>query len=51
MSNEQINKAYDLAVAQYAAIGVDANQAVEQLDKLPISLHCWQADDVKGLEV
>jgi len=51
MSNEQINKAYDLAVAQYAAIGVDANKAVEQLDKLPISLHCWQADDVKGFEV
>ena len=51
MSNEQINKAYDLAVAQYAAIGVDVNKAVEQLDKLPISLHCWQADDVKGFEV
>jgi len=51
MSNEQINKAYELAVAQYAAIGVDANKAVEKLDKLPISLHCWQADDVKGFEV
>ncbi|MDD4968482.1 MAG: L-rhamnose isomerase [Paludibacter sp.] len=51
MSNEQINKAYELAVAQYAAIGVDVNKAVEQLDKLPISLHCWQADDVKGFEV
>jgi L-rhamnose isomerase len=51
MSNEQINKAYDLAVAQYATIGVDVNKSVEQLDKLPISLHCWQADDVKGFEV
>ena len=51
MSNEQINKAYELAVAQYAAIGVDVNKAIEQLDKLPISLHCWQADDVKGFEV
>ena len=32
--NEQIQKAYDLAVAEYAAIGVDVNKALAQLDKL-----------------
>jgi len=47
---EQIQKAFDLAVEQYAAVGVDVNKALEQLDKLPISLHCWQTDDVVGFE-
>jgi L-rhamnose isomerase len=50
MTNEQIQKSYDLAVAQYATIGVDVNKAIEQIDNLPISLHCWQADDVTGFE-
>lgn len=48
--NEQIQKAYEMAVARYAQIGVDVNAALAQLDKLPISLHCWQADDVTGFE-
>lgn len=48
--NDKIQKSFDLAVEQYAAIGVDVNKALEQLDKLPISLHCWQADDVTGFE-
>ena len=50
MTNEQIQKSYDLAVAEYATIGVDVNKAIEQIDNLPISLHCWQADDVTGFE-
>ena len=48
--NEQIQKAYEMAVARYAQMGVDVNAALAQLDKLPISLHCWQADDVTGFE-
>jgi L-rhamnose isomerase len=48
--NDQIQKTFDYAVAEYAAIGVDVNHALTQLDKLPISLHCWQADDVTGFE-
>lgn len=47
---EQIQKAFDLAVEQYASIGVDVNNALVQLEKLPISLHCWQTDDVVGFE-
>lgn len=50
MKDESIKQAFDLAVAKYAEIGVDVNRALEQLDKLPISLHCWQADDVIGFE-
>src|ERR1035437_3318331 len=50
MTNEQIQESYDLAVAQYATIGVDVNKTIEQIDNLPISLHCWQAYDVTGFE-
>ncbi|MDD4992499.1 MAG: L-rhamnose isomerase [Paludibacter sp.] len=50
MMNDQIQKSFDFAVAEFASIGVDVNKALEQLDKLPISLHCWQADDVTGFE-
>lgn len=48
--NDSIKNAFELAKAQYAALGVDVNLALEQLEKLPISLHCWQADDVTGFE-
>lgn len=48
--NEQIQKAYEMAKAQYAALGVDVDKALTQLDTLSISMHCWQTDDVKGFE-
>ena len=41
---------YRLAVAQYAALGVDAEKALAALSATPISLHCWQGDDVGGFE-
>lgn len=47
----QIQKAYDDARVQYKAIGVDTDQALDTLAQIPISLHCWQGDDVKGFEV
>lgn len=50
MKKEQIEKAFALAAELYASIGVDVNQALSKLDKLPVSLHCWQADDVNGFE-
>lgn len=50
MKEELIKKAYDIAVERYAAVGVDANKAMEALQKISISLHCWQADDVTGFE-
>jgi len=50
MKEEQIKRAFEEAKEQYASLGVDAEQAIEQLDKLSISIHCWQADDVSGFE-
>jgi L-rhamnose isomerase len=50
IKNELIHKAYAIAKEQYASIGVDTDKALEQLEKVKISLHCWQADDVAGFE-
>jgi L-rhamnose isomerase len=48
--SESIKKAFEAARDQYARIGVDVEAAMNQLDQYPISLHCWQADDVGGFE-
>ncbi|MDD3969361.1 MAG: L-rhamnose isomerase [Proteiniphilum sp.] len=50
MKEEQLQKAYEDAKAQYATLGVDADDAIEKLNNLSISIHCWQADDVSGFE-
>ncbi|WP_315579015.1 L-rhamnose isomerase [Hoylesella oralis] len=50
MKTELIEKAYAIAKERYAAIGVDTDRALEILKHTPISLHCWQADDVTGFE-
>src|SRR5574344_705250 len=50
MKEELVKKAYDIALERYAAVGVDANEAIEKLQKISLSLHCWQADDVTGFE-
>ena len=50
MKEAQILKAYEIAKERYAAIGVDTDKAVAILEKTPISLHCWQTDDVIGFE-
>jgi L-rhamnose isomerase len=49
-SEKQIQQAYNLAQERYAALGVDTEQALAQLSKIAISLHCWQGDDVGGFE-
>jgi len=41
---------YNDAKDQYAALGVDAEKAMEALKSIPLSLHCWQTDDVGGFE-
>ena len=45
---EKIEKAYRLAKEAYAKIGVDTDKAIEKLDQVPISIQCWQADDIQG---
>ncbi|MBT8044719.1 MAG: L-rhamnose isomerase [Verrucomicrobiae bacterium] len=41
---------YELAREQYATLGVDTESAIERLKNIPISIHCWQGDDVAGFE-
>ena len=41
---------YTEAKEQYAALGVDAETALEKLKTVPVSLHCWQGDDVRGFD-
>lgn len=50
MSDRQIQGAYDLAREQYAGLGVDVDAALAALAAVPISIHCWQGDDVGGFE-
>jgi len=46
----KFEQAYELAKERYEAIGVDTDAAMEKLATIPISLHCWQGDDVVGFE-
>ena len=45
-----VNKGYELAKAFYAQYGVDVDKAIAACDATPISMHCWQGDDVIGFE-
>lgn len=47
---KRIEKAYSIAKERYAEFGVDTDVAIERLKNISISLHCWQTDDVAGLE-
>ncbi len=49
-TDSQIESAYQLAQDRYAALGVDTEAAIRKALDTAISLHCWQADDVGGLE-
>lgn len=44
------NMVYANAREQYAAVGVDTELALAELSRIPVSLHCWQGDDVAGFE-
>ncbi|NLM77768.1 MAG: L-rhamnose isomerase [Ruminococcaceae bacterium] len=51
MQNEKmIRQSYEAAAAVYAQYGVDTDAVLQQLKQLPVSMHCWQGDDVTGLE-
>src|SRR5437899_1947494 len=47
---QNLGQAYTLARERYAALGVDTDQALKQLAQIPISIQCWQGDDVGGFE-
>lgn len=42
--------AYELAKKRYAQLGVDTEAALARLKAIPISIHCWQGDDVHGFD-
>lgn len=41
---------YEIAKEMYAEIGVNTDEAMEVLKKIPVSMHCWQGDDVVGFD-
>ena len=45
-----VQKAYGMAKERYLAVGVDTDKALDELQRLSISIHCWQTDDVTGFE-
>lgn len=47
---QNLEKSYEIAKQRYAEIGVDTEKAMALMEKLPISIHCWQGDDVGGFE-
>jgi L-rhamnose isomerase len=50
MENVSMNR-YISAKEIYAKIDVDTDLAIERLKNIPVSLHCWQGDDVKGFDI
>ena len=49
-TESQIQSVYNIAKERYATLGVDTEKALAALEKVAISLHCWQGDDVGGFE-
>src|SRR5687767_7321394 len=50
MPHPRIERSFELARERYAEQGVDVDAALTTLRAVPISLHCWQGDDVGGFE-
>jgi L-rhamnose isomerase len=50
LTDQDIQHAYLTAKDRYALLGVDTDRALETLSTIPLSLHCWQGDDVGGFE-
>jgi len=50
INEASIESAFELAKERYASIGVNVDQAISLLKTIPVSVHCWQGDDVRGFE-
>lgn len=50
MNRRSLEKAYRLARERYAELGVDTDRALRAAARIPVSMHCWQGDDVGGFE-
>ncbi|MBC8327571.1 MAG: L-rhamnose isomerase [Planctomycetes bacterium] len=49
-SSPRVEQAWRHAREVYSELGVDAEDALERLARVPVSLNCWQGDDVRGFE-
>ena len=49
-TGRQIENAYSLARERFGELGIDAEEAIASADSIPLSIHCWQGDDVGGFE-
>jgi len=49
-SSKQIEQAYALAQERYAEYGISTGEVLDKLQTIPVSIHCWQGDDVVGFE-
>ena len=45
-----VKERYKLAKEQYEKWGINVDKFLEELNKVKISVHCWQGDDVKDLK-
>ena len=50
LKSETIRQAYQAASETYASYGVNTDAVLEQMKAIQVSMHCWQGDDVTGLE-
>jgi L-rhamnose isomerase len=50
VNKKNIEQTYALAKERYAEIGLDVDKAMAALERIPVSMHCWQGDDVGGFE-
>ncbi|PMC38041.1 L-rhamnose isomerase [Bacillus sp. UMB0899] len=46
-----VKESYELAKKEYEKWGINVEEVLEQLKQVPISIHCWQGDDIGGFEV
>ncbi len=49
-SDGRIQSGYELAREQFAEKGIDTDAVLKTLDAIPLSIQCWQGDDVLGFE-
>ncbi|MDR2766705.1 MAG: L-rhamnose isomerase [Treponema sp.] len=50
IGEEKINEAYEIAKEAYSRFGVSTDKAIGKALAIPVSIHCWQGDDVVGFE-
>ena len=49
-AEKRVQEQYEIAREQYAQLGANTDRAIELADKIPISIHCWQGDDITEFE-